>query len=86
MRVRCQCAAALTSAACLLAATVVSPSSIVVFCAVASPPRMVGSLRFSSYSELMERYNKLAEDIQRIEQELDADNEGQVAAACARSL
>ena len=45
---------------------------------------MVGSLRFSSYSELMERYNKLAEDIQRIEQELDADNEGQVAAACAR--
>lgn len=36
------------------------------------------------YTELMERYDKLSDDIQRIEQELDADNEGQVVAARAR--
>ncbi len=34
--------------------------------------------RTGRYSEFMLRYDKLAEEIQRIEQELEADNEGQV--------
>jgi hypothetical protein len=35
------------------------------------------------YSEFMRRYDKLADDIQRIEQELEADNDGQVVACVA---
>ena len=34
------------------------------------------------YSEFMRRYDKLADDIQRIEMELEADNDGQVGGAC----
>ena len=41
------------------------------------------------YSEFMRRYDKLADDIQRIEMELEADNDGQVvarAAACGAAV
>ena len=38
----------------------------------------IGFTPSRSYSELMQRQAKLSDDIERIEQELDADNEGQV--------
>ena len=38
----------------------------------------IGLTPSRSYSELMQRQAKLSDDIERIEQELDADNEGQV--------
>ncbi len=57
-------------------------SAILAFLCASSASAFEPTFCFS-YAALKQRYEKLADDIQRIEQELEADNEAQVATARA---